>query len=40
VLDAAERVTDAKSFAMTGRLLREEGGRKSLSRDVHFGILA
>ena len=25
VIDAAERVTDAESFAMAGRLLREEG---------------
>jgi cysteine synthase len=25
VIDAAERVTDAESFAMTGRLIREEG---------------
>lgn len=25
VIDAAERVTDEESFAMTGRLLREEG---------------
>jgi cysteine synthase len=25
VIDAAERVTDAESFAMTGRLMREEG---------------
>jgi cysteine synthase len=25
VIDAAERVTDAEAFAVTGRLLREEG---------------